>query len=278
MKMTTESSQRSYFVDEAGDATLFGKKGGVNIGQEGCSKYFILGVLDIPHQEELSNELTALREYLLADPYFKKVPSMQKKAKKTYFSFHAKDDVPEVRREVFAVLRKYELRFLAVVRNKFKVLEYVRQRNSYDSEYRYHPNELYDFMVRVLFKNLLHKDLVYDITFSKRGKQDRTESLMQALELAQKRFAAQSNIENLSVVYVHPKTPIECVPLQTVDYFLWSLQRFYELREDRFVDLLWPSFRLVHDLDDTRKARYGSFYTQKRPLTIAVLENSLPGI
>jgi hypothetical protein len=40
----------------------------------------------------------------LADPYFKGVPSMQADAKKTALFFHAKDDLPEVRREVFRVL------------------------------------------------------------------------------------------------------------------------------------------------------------------------------
>ena len=32
----------------------------------------------------------------------------------------------------------------------------------------------------------------------------------------------------------------------------WALQRLYERREDRYVELLWPSFGVVHDLDDTR--------------------------
>ena len=31
-----------------------------------------------------------------------------------------------------------------------------------DLLYRYNPNELYDYMVRVLFKNLLHKEEYYD--------------------------------------------------------------------------------------------------------------------
>ena len=80
------------------------------------------------------------------------------------------------------------------------------------------------------------------------------------------------------MINVYPNTPGECASLQVVDYFLWSLQRFYELREDRYLDLLWPSYRLVHDLDDTRKARYGRYYTQKKPLTIAALDNDLPRI
>jgi len=47
---------------------------------------------------------------------------------------------------------------------------------------------------------------------------------------------------------------------------------------DRYVDLLWPAFHMVYDLDDTRKNAYGSYYTQKKPLTLAALDNDLPGI
>lgn len=272
------STNRNYYVDEAGDGNLFGKKGNILIGKEGCSRYFILGVLDVLDINSLADDLTSLRNNLLADPYFKKVPSMQIEARKTYYCFHAKDDVPEVRREVFAVIKKHNLRFLAVVKNKTKVLDYVRQRNSHDATYHYHPNELYDFVVRLLFKNLLHKDNEYAITFSKRGKQDRTESLKEALIQAQERFAKKWGIENHSIVNVFPRTPIDCVPLQVVDYFLWSLQRFYEMHEDRYLDLLWSQFSLVHDIDDTRMAKYGSYYNKKRPLTLAAFENDEPGI
>jgi len=117
---------RSYFVDEAGDATIFDGRGRVLIGEPGCSRYFILGVLDVPNPAGLQDELNALRQSLLADPYFKKVPSMQADSRKTALMFHAKDDLPEVRREVFTVLKKYPLRFLAVVRNKQRVLEYIQ--------------------------------------------------------------------------------------------------------------------------------------------------------
>ncbi len=43
---------------------------------------------------------------------------MQPKACKTVLTFHAKDDLPEVRREVLALLRSIEgLRFFAVVKD-----------------------------------------------------------------------------------------------------------------------------------------------------------------
>jgi len=269
---------RYYFVDEAGDGTLFDSRGHVLIGEQGVSRYFVLGVLDMPDPEQLQKELDELRQHLLADPYFKKVPSMQPEARKTALMFHAKDDVPEVRREVFALLQKHEFRFMAVVRNKERVLDYVKRRNAVDVSYHYNPNDLYDFMVRVLFKNLLHQDERYEIYFSKRWGQDRTEALKQALQIARERFAQQWGKQSSAIINVTPQKPQDIAGLQAVDYFLWSVQRFYERREDRYLELLWNSFRLVHDLDDTRKTPYGVYYTRKKPLTLAALDNDSPGI
>lgn len=269
--MKTPVDCRYYFVDEAGDGTLFDAHGRVLIGEQGVSRYFILGVLDVPNPDQIHNELEELRQNLLADPYFKKVPSMQPEARKTALMFHAKDDLPEVRREVFAVLQKHEFRFMAVVRNKEQVLDYVKRRNAVDISYRYNQNELYDFMVRVLFKNLLHQDDRYEISFSKRWGQDRTEALNLALQIARERFAEQWGELPSSIINVTPQKPQESGGLQAVDYFLWTLQRFYERKEDRYLDLLWKSFRLVHDLDDTRKNPYGEYYTRKKPLTLAAL-------
>jgi hypothetical protein len=276
--MKNSPSIRTYYVDESGDATIFNRRGQVLIGEQGCSRYFILGVLDIENAVSLQQELDELRASLLADPYFKDVPSMQLAARKTALKFHAKDDLPEVRREVFTLLRKHTIRFLAVVRDKQRVLEYIQRRSALDLSYRYHPNELYDYMVRVLFKNILHKDAQYEICFSKRWKKDRTEALYRALKTSQERFAQQLVKRTSSAITVVPQTSQESGGLQAVDYFLWSLQRFYERKEDRYLNLLWPSFRLVHDLDDTRENPYGVYYTQKRPLTLAALENDLPGI
>lgn len=272
-------SIRHYFVDEAGDGNLFNRRGQVVVGSPGCSRYFILGLLDIPEPARIARDLHDLRTSLLADPYFKGVPSMQLEARKTALAFHAKDDLPEVRREVFALLREYtDLGFFAVVRNKLKLLDYVRQRNEREpATYRYHPNELYDFLVRSLFKDRLHKDDAYQITFATRGRSDRTAALSDALRAARRRFADQRGIVSQAYIHVVAATPQISLGLQAADYFLWALQRFYERREDRFFNLLWPAFRLVRDLDDTRQARYGIYYTQKRPLTLATLPDE-PGI
>ena len=95
-----------YFVDEAGDPTLFSGNGRILVGSAGCSNYFILGKLEIADPEGLSRQLEQLRSELLGEPYFRGVPSMQPERKRTALAFHAKDDPAEVRREVFKLLAR----------------------------------------------------------------------------------------------------------------------------------------------------------------------------
>jgi hypothetical protein len=73
----TDGTTRYYFVDEAGDGTIFNARGHGIIGSEGCSKFFMIGLLDILNPSVLEEELNSLRARLTDDPYFKGVPSMQ---------------------------------------------------------------------------------------------------------------------------------------------------------------------------------------------------------
>ena len=268
----TPHSIRHYFVDEGGDAVLFSRKGKVLVGTEGCSRFFILGLLDVPDPTALKERFENLRAQLIGDSYFRNVPSMQPANRKTALAFHAKDDLPEVRRDVFRLLRDTEgLRFFAVVADKLSVLEYVRQRNKREPTYRYHPNELYDSLTERLFRERLHQSSGYHIIFSKRGKSDRTAALHQALETARSDFVTQQEITNHGSLNIAVATPKEHAGLQAVDYFIWALQRLYERGEDRYLTYLWQAFGLVHDIDGTREAGYGVYYTQKKPLTATSL-------
>ncbi len=141
--MNQVTGVRHYFVDEAGDSTLFDGKGKVIIETPGCSRFFILGLLDVTDHDGLRSTFSALHDQLLHDPYFKDVPSMQSSARKTAIAFHAKHDLPEVRREVFTLLHGTEgLRFFAVVTDKLRGLEYVVQQNERIRTYRYLPDGL----------------------------------------------------------------------------------------------------------------------------------------
>lgn len=268
----TSSSIRHYFVDEGGDGVLFSRKGKVLVGTEGCSRFFILGLLDVLDPVELNDRFAELRAQLMKDSYFKGVPSMQPNARKTALAFHAKDDLPEVRREIFRLLRDMEgLRFFAVVTDKLSVLEYVRQRNKREPVYRYHPNELYDYLTGILFKERLGQHNKYNIVFSKRGKSNRLDALRKLVETASESLTQEPDSNNNPVIYVSAATPKEHAGLQAVDYFVWALQRLYERDEERYLLYLWDDFRLVHDIDDMREAGYGGYYTQKKPLTAAAL-------
>ena len=270
-------SVRHYFLDEAGDGTLFNRTGQVTVGNPGCSRFFILGLLDISEPVRLARDLEELRTRLLADPYFEHVPSMQVEAKKTARAFHATDDVPEVRRKVFSLLKDRDVRFLAVVKNKSRLLEYVRQRNQRDPAYRYNANELYDFLVRRLCKTLLHKDDQYRICFARRGHSGRTRALRLALQMARRRFNEQYGLSGAARLHISARNSAQCPELQAVDYFLWALQRLYERQEERYVKYLWKRFSLVVDLDDTSRHRYGEYYSKRKPLSLAALKD-LPGI
>jgi len=266
--------RKSFFVDEAGVPTLFDSRGKVMVGLPGCSRFFILGALDVEDPARLATELADLRARLVTDPYFKDVPSMRPDGKKTALFFHAKDDLPEVRREVYALLRQHRVRFSAIVRDKLRVLAYVRRHNETDPEYRYTPNELYDFMVRRLFKQRLHTHGSYRICFARRGNADRTLALTDALISARQRFAAERGITAHPPIEVVPASPVREAGLQAVDYFLWALQRTFEKHEDRFLQLLWPQCSLIVDADDTRAKGYGTYYTKQKPLTAAALKEA----
>ncbi len=256
-----------YFVDEAGDGTLFNKKKQVVVGREGCSSYFILGALEVADPQALHDALEELRAGLRADPYLAKVPSLQPRRNKTALAFHAKDDCPEVRREVYRLLMQHDMRFFAVVRDKAVITEKVQEHNKTTPTYRYHPNQLYDRCVSRLFKERLHKEDSYVIRFSRRGNRARTEALQHAIEQARSNIRLSWGIEAASPIEIMAAKPAAAGGLQAVDYFLWALQRLYERNEERYWEFVAAKASLVHDVDDTRANAYGVYYTKKNPLS-----------
>ncbi len=263
-----------YYVDEAGDPTLFGKGGGVLAGSPGCSRCFMMGFLHVAAPEKLQYDLDQLRQNVLKDPYFQDVPSLQPERRKTYVEFHAKDDLPEIRKMVFDCLLKHDIRFHAVVRDKSVFVNWVKNNNRQTAGYRYHPNKMYDELVKRLFRDHLHKHEAYQIFFAQRGSKDRSKALADALVDARRNFAKKWDIVGEGKIDIHVTTPERCVPLQAVDYFLWALQRCYERREDRYIRYLWPKVRRIHDVDDRRKQSYGTYYSQNNSLEAAKLPDA----
>jgi hypothetical protein len=268
------------FVDEAGDPVLFANRRTAIVGKPGCSRFFMIGKLEASDPPALARKLTVLRQELIADPYFAGVESFKPERRKTASHFHAKDDLPEVRYRVFELLRSEgdALRFHAVVCDKANVLREVQQRNAVDPEYWYSPNELYDGLMRSLFGKLHRLADRYHVCVARRGKSDRNEALRQAIDHAERDFTAKFGFGRggPDAWHIEVSSPERDVPLQAVDYFLWAVQRFYEprvdnatgqdLREARFIEMLWPQIGEVHDLHHGPK--HGTFYTAKHPLKL----------
>ncbi len=268
---------KHYHVDESGCGTLFNKRGKVIVGTEGCSSFVMVGLADVADHDALSADMNLLRAELLADPLLQPLRQMDPARKQTGLYFHAKDDPVEVRREVFKLLLRHEVKFSAVIKCKWRVLDYVLGRNKVDATYRYHPNELYDFTLRRLFKKRLHRNEYCRVTFARRGSRERSDEFLSALEDARSEFAHEHQIDSVSSLDIAPAWPYEAAGLQAVDYFLWALQRVYERPDDkggdRYLNALWKAGKvtLVEDVDDTRLKPYGVYYTKKKPLQAAAI-------
>jgi hypothetical protein len=257
-----------YFIDEAGDSTLFDRHGNVIIGNEGNSRFFILGLLKAGDPYSLRRNMDHLREAIINDPYFEGVPSLDPNRERTAIAFHAKDDPPEVRYKVFELLRQRDdISFIAIVCEKSKRLDYVLGRQESDSTYHYHPDEMYDYLCRRLFKDRLHLADEYQVIFAQRGSKKRTQALERQLDIAQERRLQEIPKDERPKIHVRSGLSKYNAGLQAVDYYLWALQRCYERGEDRFLRNIRNHCKLIMDIDDKRNNEYGEYYNNKNPIT-----------
>ena len=256
-----------YFVDEAGDLTLFDKHGRITVGREGVSSFFMVGVAHIPNPNFVDELLSEMRADLLSDPYFSGVPSMHPDAGRTARFFHAKNDVPEVRREVFARLSICKAKVFVAIRRKHHLADWAKAEYERTGQ-KLTLRNLYEDLVKRLFRNVLHKADRNVITFAKHAKWVRREAMALAIQRAKANFEAKYAIPSDKPTEISSANPHQHGGLQVVDYYLWALQRLYERREGRFFDLLRPGFRLIMDLDDTRNREYGEWYSKDNPLAL----------
>lgn len=258
------SKRTTYFVDEAGDGILFGRKGRERLSDPDAPRFFMLGMVQCECEPDVTDALEQLRSDLLSRPLYSGIPSMQENAGKTAKHFHAKDDHAEVRAKVFERLCELDFRFFAIIKDMREVRRYVRERNRLHASYRYKPDELYDLTARMLFKQRLHKEDRYRIVFARRGKKDRTRRLMTELKSTRQRFLDENGFMSDAELEILPAYPWDSPCLQVADYCLWALQRCYERHEARFIQAIWDKVSLIHDADDPEGEKYGTFLSKKK--------------
>lgn len=254
-----------FYVDEAGDLTLFNKKGQILIGNEGISKCFMVGFAYIPNPKFVKNEFENLRRSIISDPYFKNVPSLKPDRRKTALLFHAKDDLPEVRREVFKILPSFNVKVQVAIKRKCELA--ILAKRIYDmTKQKLKENDIYDGLIKRLFRNVLHKAEQNMIIFARRGITNRNTALEQAIQKAKHNFELAYNRKSDRPVKIYSAYSHENCGLQVIDYYLWALQRLFEKGEDRFFESVRDDYRLIMDLDDTRNRKYGEWYSSTNRL------------
>jgi len=89
--------------------------------------------------------------------------------------------------------------------------------------------------------------------------------IWQALEKAMHTFKEKWGKENNTDIRIFIQEPSEIVPLQVIDYLLWTVYRVYTSNEMRYYNFISDKIKLVIDIFDS-KHYPNNYYTKKNPL------------
>ncbi len=221
------------FLDEAGDMTFYGKGRVPILGEQGVSNCFILGMVKfhtdiIPIREKLFE----MQNSIPLNRYYSTVASVLKRVKKGGFYFHAKDDLPELRKEFFDFMLTLDFSFYAVVaRKNYGIFERKHHGKS---------NEMYADLLSHLIEEEQDDEserIVYNIA----SLQSTTDfvNLKSAFEKAKTRFKQVNPTQEFGKKIDFNVQPFAIEPLlSVVDYLCWAVQRKLETGEDRFINYM----------------------------------------
>ena len=220
------------FLDEAGDTTFFGKNKTPILGTHGVSNYFILGMLTL--HEPLENvriKILRLHQEIISDPYFEQIPSIRKKENLAGYFLHAKDDIPEVRKMAFDLIKSIDASFETVIEKKDYMI-YEKKHNGKQSEF-------YADMLSRLIHNMVdgQSKIVLNIAHRSRctTQTNLEKGLQKAIVIARnKNIDFNQNADIVLNVQQPTGEPIINIP----DYYLWAIQRWVEKKEGRYISFL----------------------------------------
>lgn len=250
------------FLDEAGDTTFY-KKGRIPcIGDESVSYTFILGMASFKKPlNEIRQEIRQLQTNIETSPYYRNVPSVKKRVEKGGYFFHAKDDLPEIRKEFFNYIHALDCRFQAVVARK-NIGLFERKHNGNEAEF-------YADLLSHLLEDKFDKYPKLVLNIAERSNSTAIQNLEKALIKAEARFEKKFPNKDRRTKIAFGVHKYKDEPLLTVaDYLCWTVQRIFERGETRFYDYMGDKISLVVDLYDAANDQDGgNFYTIKHPLT-----------
>lgn len=252
------------FLDEAGDTTFYGAKGKLILGTEGVSKCFILGMLSVKEPlDAVRQRVLALQAAVAQDAYYKDVPSIRKKVDSYGYFLHAKDDIPEVRKQAFDLIASIKCSFHAVVARKIPAIHERKHQGKDDL--------LYADLLGHLLKDKVAKYDKLVLNIAARGTSTSNTNLQRGLELARQRYTNKhANAPAQNDLVFNVQNPTTEPILNVADYFCWAVQRVFERGELRYYDFLSDKISMVLDLYDTDKYKgYQNYYGPRNKLTKA---------
>ncbi len=260
--MKKNENQYHRFIDEAGDTTFFMKGKISGIGQQGVSLVFIMGMVKISDPlNEVRRAIVNLQQSI-ADNSFYDVPSVRKKKSKGGYYLHATDDLPEIRKEFFDLIKTIDCSLEAVVGRKD--IERFVTRHKGKQEY------FYADLLSHLLKNKFQSYDKLILHVSERGQSTKHTNLNLALAKAKQRFFEKNRKEKMKTQIEFDVQPPTREPLLNLaDYLCWAVQRVFEKGEIRYYNLIKEKISLVVDLYDENKIKgWGNYYDNKKnPLT-----------
>lgn len=228
-----------FFVDESGDPTFYDRKGNLIVGEQGCSPILLLGFIETSDPVALRRGLSALQQTIVNDLYFSDVPSLAK----TATAFHAKDDLPEIRFQVYKLLATLDFKAQFIVARK---VERVFRNNFAAKELAF-----YDHLVTTLFTNALHRYQENNIYFAKRGSRSRQQPLQNAIRRGISIFEQSSKTKVNTNIYLQAHRPGGEPCLSVIDYMNWAVYRAFTRGEMRYFRTVEEKVSLVVDLYDS---------------------------
>ena len=205
--------------------------------------------------------ITNAQDKVMESRYYQKVPSVVKRVNKGGFYFHAKDDLPELRKEFFDVILKLNCSFQAVVGRKDETL--------FEKKHNGRKNEFYADLLSYLIRDNLNEYPRLVLNIAELDNSTGIHNLNFALEKAQQRFLRlyPEKAPTTSVQFNIKKFKDEPL-LSVVDYYCWAVQRVFEQGETRFYDYISDSITTVIDLYNKKSGtNAASIFDISNPLT-----------
>ena len=233
-----KSGSNWFFVDESGDPTFYDRKGNLIVGLEGCSPILVLGFIETQNPEPIRKSLLQLQREAVADPYFEGVPSLAR----TAVALHAKDDLPEIRYQVFKLLAQLEFKAQFVVARK---IEKVFRNN-------FHANE--DRILRppclpALQEHIAPLRAEHHLLRQARLSQPPV-AFQTAIRLGMTQFEQRWGTPVTTQVAIQAQTPAGEPCLSAVDYMNWAVYQAFTRGEMRYFRQVQDKVSLLVDLYD----------------------------